>query len=223
MTLAVAQSSGTVNFANNSSCLVINGQTQKPVALSDGIQAALYWAPSGSNNFVQLGAAIAVGVPLPGLFAGRTLSTGAGTTAGGAAQFQVKAWSGGYASFEQAASHGGVLLGESSILQGVTGNPAGSPPAPPNSLAAYGLGSFMVSTSPPPPFIRAATLVNGGVNLVWTTIPGMSYQAQYTTNLVANRWTALGPPITALSNALSAFDGPNTDPIRFYRVILLTP
>src|SRR5437899_2265202 len=122
---------GTVTLANNSSSKVINGQTTNPVTTNDSIQAALYWAPPGSSNFVQIGASAIVGIPLPGLFAGGTRTTGTGTSGGGSAQFQVRAWSGGYSTYEQAVQHGGVLIGQSAIIQILTGNPDAVPPTPP--------------------------------------------------------------------------------------------
>ena len=72
---------GTVHFAGNNSTLVMNGATGSPVKASDGIKAALYWSPRGSSNFVQIGAPVNVGVPLPGVFVGGTRTTGWGSSA----------------------------------------------------------------------------------------------------------------------------------------------
>src|ERR1039458_4687207 len=72
VTNAAAQPGGTVNFGNHSSSRVINGQTSLPVSAADNVRAALYWAPLESNTFVQLGATVPVGTPLPGLFVGGT-------------------------------------------------------------------------------------------------------------------------------------------------------
>ena len=63
---------GTVNFGNHSSSKIINGHSSLPVTTNDNVRAALYWAPLGSTSFGQLGATVAVGTPLPGLFAGGT-------------------------------------------------------------------------------------------------------------------------------------------------------
>src|SRR5437868_10541845 len=79
---------GTINFANNSSSQVINGQTSNPVSSNEVIYAGLYWSPLGSNNFFQLGSAVPIGEPLAGLFAGGTRTTGAETPGRGSAQFQ---------------------------------------------------------------------------------------------------------------------------------------
>src|SRR5260221_7834173 len=138
-----ATGAGTVTFANNSSALVTNAQTGKPAAMADGIKAALYWAPVGSNVLSQIGAPANVGIPLAGLFAAGTRATGAATAGGGLAQFQVRAWGGGYATYEQAAQHAGTLVGQSPIIQVATGNPNGGPPTPPNSL--IGLRGFTLT------------------------------------------------------------------------------
>src|SRR5438105_11176642 len=95
----------------------------------------LNWSPNGSNNFVQLGAAAAVGNPVPGIVADGTRVTGLETTGGTIAQFQIRAWGGGFATFEQAVTNGsGNLIGQSQIISAKTGNPGGVPPTPPTSL-----------------------------------------------------------------------------------------
>jgi hypothetical protein len=150
------QQGGSANFCNNSSTLVTNGPANSPVAGADGIKAALYWAPLGSNTLVQIGAATNVGVPLPGLFAGGTRMTGSQTSGGATGQFQVKAWAGGFATFELAVQNGaGVLIGQSAIIQAPTGNPGGGPPTPPASLVANGLQSFTLApaSNPPPAMV----------------------------------------------------------------------
>jgi len=125
---------GTVIFANNSSSKVVNGLSGNAINTNDNIQAALYWAPIGSSSFTQLGAATRVGHPLPGLFAAGTRTTDPATAGGTTAQFQVRAWGGGYPTYEDAQWHGGVMLGSSTIVQLSTGDPAAAPPAPPNSF-----------------------------------------------------------------------------------------
>ena len=142
-------SAGTVTFANNSASKLINGQIGSPINTNDHVQAALYWAPTESAGFVQIGAAVAVGVPLPGLFAGGTRTTGSASPGGTVAQFQVKAWSGGYATYEQAQLNHGVLLGQSAVLQVATGNPSGAAPTPPGSLVAGGLQVITLYASNP--------------------------------------------------------------------------
>ena len=173
---------GTITFANNSSSKLINGQTGNPVATSDLVQAALYWAPVGSNLFTQVGAATSVGVPLPGLFAGGTRSVR--TNSGGAtAQFQIKAWGGGYATYEQALQQAGVLVGQSSVLQLPTGNPAAAPPTPPVPLV--GLQGFTLITNGGPSSLVLTCSSNKTVQCgtAWTFDPPILTDACPDTNV----------------------------------------
>lgn len=135
---------GTVNFANNNSLRVTNGITGNPVALSDAIRAALYWAPLGSNTFVQIGESAIVGLPGVGLYAGGTRFAGDGTPGGASGRFQVRAWSGGFATYELAFESGTALVGESETVEMPTGNPGAAPPTPPASLCAAGLTGIML-------------------------------------------------------------------------------
>ncbi len=147
---AAAQTGGgTITFANDHSSLVLNGRTGGAVTAADGIRAALYWSPLSITNFVALGPTVQVGVPLPGLFADGTRTTGVETPGGSLAQFQVRAWSGGYPSYEEASTHPETLLGRSPVLVALTGGPGGEPPTPPGAL--QGLQSFtLVLTNVPP-------------------------------------------------------------------------
>src|ERR1035441_8023775 len=160
VTNAMAQPGGTVNFGNHSSSLVINGQTSLPVSAADNVRAALYWSPLASNTFVQLGATVPVGTPLPGLFVGGTRTNGPATLGGSSAKFQVRAWSGGYATYEAALPHTGILIGQSAVIINPTGDPWGRPPAPPVSLLVGGLASFTLTTNagPPPPPVPVRSL-----------------------------------------------------------------
>jgi hypothetical protein len=173
---------GTITLANSSSSQLINGQTGNPVAASDLVQAALYWAPVGSNLFTQAGAATSVGIPLPGVFVGGTRSVQ--TNSGGAtAQFQIKAWGGGYATYEQAIQHTGILVGQSSVLQLPTGNPAASPPTPPVPLA--GLQGFTLTTNNGPSSLVLTCSSNKTVQCgtAWTCDPPIVTDACPDTNV----------------------------------------
>jgi hypothetical protein len=140
-----AQQGGTVTFGNNGSSQVVISPGGNPVVSTNGVLAALYWSPIGSNNFVQIGASTSVAGPLPGIFAGGTRTTGTATPGGATGQFQVRAWGGGFATYEQAVQNSGVLLGQSAVIQAPTGNPTGTPPTPPASLMANGLQTFALS------------------------------------------------------------------------------
>src|SRR5512134_420101 len=93
---------GTVTFANHSGTKIMNSLTGGAVTNTEIVRAALYWAPSGSNDFVQIGTFVTVGIPAPGLFFGGTRISGSNTVGGTVGQFQVRAWSGGFASYETA-------------------------------------------------------------------------------------------------------------------------
>lgn len=142
---------GTVHFGNDASTRLTNSVTGLPVAGADGVKVALYWAPLGTSNFVQLGAAVPVGVPLPGLFVGGTRTTGAVTLSQGSALFQVRAWEESFGATYEAASaspsQGGrsALLGVSAILEMSTGSTGSD--LPPTLLTAHGLTSFSVTAS----------------------------------------------------------------------------
>src|ERR1017187_5779360 len=147
VTNAAAPPGGTVNFGNHSSSQVINGKTSLPVSAADNVRAALYWSPLASSTFIQLGATVPVGTPLPGLYVGGTRTNGPATPGGSSAKFQVRAWSGGYATYETALPHAGILIGQSAVIINPTGDLWGSPPAPPVSLLAGGLFSFTLTTN----------------------------------------------------------------------------
>jgi hypothetical protein len=145
------QGGGTITFGNNTSSLVNNGVATRPVTLEDGIQAALYGG-NDSTNLSLIGAPVMVGIPVNGIFAGgtRTAPDIAGNTS---AWFQVRAWSGGFATYEQAAQYPGVLLGQSAVIRVTTGDEAGAPPTPPGPLA--GLATFSLM-----PFTKADSTVS---------------------------------------------------------------
>jgi hypothetical protein len=197
---------------------MFNGSTGNPVTAADGIRAALYWAPAGSTNFVQIGAVVNVGVVLPGIFAGGTCTTGPDTTGGTMGQFQVRAWGGGYATYEQAAVYNG-LIGESGILQVKTGNPAGAPPTPPGSLVANGLATNYVNInvageSTPPTLQILRT--NGTVQLLWPASAG-NFQLQSADNPAAG-WSA-DNSLVQTNGANAAATVLSTSQQKYYRLL----
>jgi hypothetical protein len=167
---ANGQQGGTVNFGNHNASKVMNGKTGLPVTADDAIRVALYWAPLGSEVFTRLGEPVNVGVPLPGLFVGGTRITGLATAGGGSGQFQVRAWSGGYASYEEARQHQGELIGRSTVITNLTGDPWGNPPTPPTSLLAGGLAGFTVlanNLAADPPTISCTSNKNVACGSAW--------------------------------------------------------
>jgi hypothetical protein len=71
------------------------------------------------------------------------------------------------------------------------------------------------------PVFKTVTLSGAAITLSWTAVAGLTYQAQYKTNLTRTNWTNLGAPITAVSSLVTASDVAPTDRQRFYRVVLL--
>lgn len=145
VTLSV-HAQGTINFQNNAATAIINSFTGNPVASTDGLGmlVALYWAPIGSDTFVQLGGN--VNMPSPssqsGRFLGGTRTTGIETPPGELAQFIVKAWESAYGTSYEAAvaaapQNGRVTLrGESDVIVARTGTILTTP----GSLVASGPG-----------------------------------------------------------------------------------
>jgi hypothetical protein len=215
--LSYAQSGGgTVNFVNSTATSVTNGLTSNPVSGADEVQAALYWAPSALTNFVQIGASVAVGYPLQGIYAGGTRTT-TNTPGGGTGWFRVRAWGGGFTNYEEALAHPGVLVGESAILQATTGNPEGSPPTPPASLLGSGLQSFTLTATPlPPPVIRNAVIKSpGDFQLCIVSMPGREVAVQTSTNLL--NWVSLGSFYNIPGEICLSIPATNT--ISYFRVI----
>jgi subtilase family serine protease len=79
-----------------------------------------------------------------------------------------------------------------------------------------------VSVLPVPmPTIQALAQANGAIQLAWTALPGLRYQAQFKTNLLQSSWINLGSIVAATTNLLTLADNIGPDPRRFYRVTLL--
>lgn len=91
----------------------------------------------------------------------------------------------------------------------------------------YFLGLDDVSVIPiTAPVFKLAQLVpaNGAnFSLSWGAIAGLSYQVQYSTNLLQTNWINLGGPVIAATNSLT-FSDTNAllnSPRRFYRLLVL--
>ena len=223
---AYAQTGGTVNFANDSTCKIIDGQTVNPAT---GVKAALYWATMSSSDFTQIGDPVIVGVPLPGIFSGGTRTNGLATPGGATGKFQVRAWGGSYATYEAAALVSGVLIGQSAVITIQTGNPDGAPPTPPESLVAGGLTGFtLIPNSPsatgptnaPPQLTEVLrNLVTGFAQIKGQGASNVTYGIDAATNLNAPiYWQRIGSN-TANGSGIFQFTDTNTAayPRRFYR------
>ncbi|MCW5550577.1 MAG: carbohydrate-binding protein [Verrucomicrobiae bacterium] len=59
---------------------------------------------------------------------------------------------------------------------------------------------------------------SGNVVLTWDSVPGVSYQVQYTTQLPGGAWTNLGSPVPAMAATTSKTDTQSGNETRYYRV-----
>ena len=86
------------------------------------------------------------------------------------------------------------------------------------------MGFRLVPSSLAPVF-TSEIKTNGAFNLTWSSVPGLAYQLQATTNLAtAGNWTnILANPITATNNTTSASDSIGPAGRRFYRAVMLPP
>lgn len=85
-----------------------------------------------------------------------------------------------------------------------------------------GLDEVSVELIPPPEVVPGEmTVTNGNLALTWNSLPGLTYQPQYTTRLPAGSWIDLGPPLKATGLSTTSLDPMGSDSQRFYRVVML--
>ena len=133
---ALVKAQGTVNFSSTSANHVI--QITPGVAASPGsFTVGLYYGVVGStfNQLQLIGPAIQNGVG--GGISGGVRTTGIDVPGGQNAFFQVRAWAGSFASYEEAIANGVGAVGFSPIFTNSTGNPTGTPPTPPANLTGW--------------------------------------------------------------------------------------
>jgi len=100
--------------------------------------------------------------------------------------------------------------GESTLQIGFRDDPAG-----------LGLDDIIVQAVPPAVFQSVYSDYNtGNVYLTWPSVPGLTYQLQYTPTLTPPAWANVRSPITATSNTVTGVDIDPSDAQRFYRFIL---
>jgi len=90
-----------------------------------------------------------------------------------------------------------------------------------NDNGYFGLDDVSVTPLAEPRF-QTAWVSATSFNLAWIAAAGLSYQAQYKTNLLQGNWQNLGPAVTPNSGALTASD-PNalqSSQQRFYRLVV---
>jgi hypothetical protein len=88
-----------------------------------------------------------------------------------------------------------------------------------NDPQAFGLDDISV-VPVSLPALQSLALAHDIVTLTWTTLPGLAYQFQYTTNLAASAWNNLGGLVTATNTTLTLSDVQPPDLHRFYRLLL---
>jgi hypothetical protein len=88
-----------------------------------------------------------------------------------------------------------------------------------NDPAYFGFDDVSLTPIAPPQF-QSAVQAGGLVQFFWNSVPGVSYQAQYTTSLAPAQWANLGPSFSASETVCSFTDTNTADGERFYRVIL---
>lgn len=161
---ALAQ--GTVNFQNTATTLIkydpaYNGGVSVPVG---SFTVGLYYGPAGTTDPTTMTLLGTAGIaPLAGRYAGGTITTPNTTAGGAAAVFEVRAWSGAFASYEAAVASGNpaTFVGRSGLVTvAVTGNPAGTPPTSPATLGAP---AFTVQPVPEPSTIALGLLGVGAL------------------------------------------------------------
>lgn len=91
------------------------------------------------------------------------------------------------------------------------------------SVLMDGHKSVTASFSEPmqPPVFVSVRLTNTTVSLTWVSVPGSSYQVQYTTDLQEGAWVNLGGTNVANDVTLTVYETVGLDPQRFYRVAVL--
>jgi hypothetical protein len=88
-----------------------------------------------------------------------------------------------------------------------------------NDPAYFGFDD--VSVVPvPATSVAARTRADSSLQLTWNTMPGLTYQVQYQTNLFQTNWSNLGSPVTATNLMLTVPDSVGADAQRFYRIII---
>jgi hypothetical protein len=82
-----------------------------------------------------------------------------------------------------------------------------------------GLDDISLQLVPTPEF-RSVTPQSDSLRLVWSTLPGLRYQLQSTTNLIQGTWSNLGTSVLASNGTVSASVEVHPSPLGFYRVLL---
>jgi hypothetical protein len=87
------------------------------------------------------------------------------------------------------------------------------------NYAYFALDDVSVTPLPVPDF-KAPVVVNGFLQLAWASVPGLTYQVQYTTSLAPANWINLGGVMTANSTTTTISESVGSGSQVFYRVVL---
>ncbi len=71
------------------------------------------------------------------------------------------------------------------------------------------------------PILLAPARTNGVFSFKWNGLAGRMYQVQYKTNVSLGTWTNSGAAFTAAGTPIVVTNGTGTDPMRFYRVMVV--
>jgi hypothetical protein len=86
----------------------------------------------------------------------------------------------------------------------------------PNNVGSY--AGVLTGQQQAPILLSISRPAGGKVTLTWSTVAGLKYQAQYSTNAGSTNWSALGSVLTATNTSLSVPDSIAPDGQRLYRV-----
>ncbi len=152
---AIALAQGTVNFQSASTSAVVEYYYYHPVQpasapVGQGFSAALYGGVLGASEWQmsQLGGPVPVTAG-SGLIIGGGTRTNAFVAGGAPATFQVRAWYGPYASYEQALfGEFAYRTGKTAVFTNPTGNPGAIPPGLPAFLTGWNSPLFIYVPEP---------------------------------------------------------------------------
>jgi hypothetical protein len=71
------------------------------------------------------------------------------------------------------------------------------------------------------PALQQPSVAGGTITLSVSTVAGLDYQVQFTTNLAQSVWANLGAPIVATNQTIQVQDSTGSGPRRFYRAALV--
>jgi hypothetical protein len=85
----------------------------------------------------------------------------------------------------------------------------------------YYFGLDDVTVTPiPTPLLQTIATGDSTFQFTWNALANVAYQVQYKTNLLQTDWINLGASIKAAASTMTETNDNNTDPQRFYRVIV---